>query len=212
MRNPNYLCKQQQQQKKYHLFLAKNCKYSYVHHTHESLGVQFIFDNNLITIRGTEFTTCKGKLDIVRDLLLIPYKSHGLWGHFGFLRGAERVLDILVDKDLIDKRFPLVITGHSLGGAVAQALAFFLVKNGFKVDTVVTFGSPTVFYRKLPKELISSIPNITLYENNSDIVSRLPIGEHVVKKLKINKSNKLFSFSGHKIDNYIKELKENKCE
>ena len=95
------------------LQLAKYCKYSYVHHTHESGGVQFIFcpKKSLIVIRGTEFNTCKGKLDIIRDLLLIPYKSHGLWGHFGFIKGGLRVLKIVLP--LLDKKVPVTITGHS---------------------------------------------------------------------------------------------------
>ena len=43
-----------------------------------------------------------------------------------------------------DKQKTIIVTGHSLGGALAQMCAFELQVLGFSIDSVYTFGSPRV--------------------------------------------------------------------
>lgn len=69
--------------------------------------------------------------------------------HEGFLGDADSLLPRVVDY-LLPSRLPktsckpLLITGHSLGGALASLAAYFLQREGFTVRGVYTFASPRV--------------------------------------------------------------------
>eukprot|EP00667_Euglena_gracilis_P000363 EG_transcript_363 len=52
---------------------------------------------------------------------------------------ASNLKDITAD---LDPSLPVRLTGHSLGGAVANLLAEKLRRTGFRIDEVVTFGAP----------------------------------------------------------------------
>jgi Lipase (class 3) len=80
--------------------------------------------------------------------------ARGIKVHEGFLADADSILPRIVDcllppacagattsKDLVT---PLLITGHSLGGALASLAAYFLHREGFRVRGVYTFASPRV--------------------------------------------------------------------
>ena len=69
--------------------------------------------------------------------------------HSGFFRAIDDVLPRIIGNLLepgADKATckPLIITGHSLGGALASLAAFFLSRQGFNVRAVYTFASPRV--------------------------------------------------------------------
>ncbi|MEM6353420.1 MAG: lipase family protein [Cyanobacteria bacterium P01_D01_bin.14] len=70
---------------------------------------------------------------------------------------------------------PLLITGHSLGGALASLAAASLDENGMQVIGVYTFGQPRVgdwlFSRQLGKKLDG---RIFRFINNNDVVPHLP--------------------------------------
>ncbi len=70
---------------------------------------------------------------------------------------------------------PLLITGHSLGGALASMAAASLNENGVEVVGVYTFGQPRVgdwqFSRQLSKRLDG---RIFRFINNNDVVPHLP--------------------------------------
>ncbi|MEO1591102.1 MAG: lipase family protein [Cyanobacteria bacterium J06632_22] len=70
---------------------------------------------------------------------------------------------------------PLLITGHSLGGALASMAAASLNENGIEVMGVYTFGQPRVgdwqFSRQLSKRLDG---RIFRFINNNDVVPHLP--------------------------------------
>jgi hypothetical protein len=69
--------------------------------------------------------------------------------HAGFLAGADALLPLIIaailptgaDKSALP---PICIIGHSLGGALATLLAYFLDDQGFPVQDVITFASPRV--------------------------------------------------------------------
>ena len=70
--------------------------------------------------------------------------------HTGFYRGFDSILSNIIGNLLPDgftakaSVKPLIITGHSLGGALASLAAFFLSRQGFNVRAVYTFASPRV--------------------------------------------------------------------
>ncbi|NJO76990.1 MAG: DUF2974 domain-containing protein [Leptolyngbyaceae cyanobacterium RM1_406_9] len=72
--------------------------------------------------------------------------------------------------------FPIFITGHSLGGALATVAAASLVKQGFKnIQGVYTFGQPRVgdliFVNEISRMLKSKVFR---FVNNNDIVPHVP--------------------------------------
>lgn len=67
--------------------------------------------------------------------------------HAGFYKVIASVMVQIVEslKSLDgEKKKPIIITGHSLGGALAQLCAYELDVAGFIVDSVYTFGGPRV--------------------------------------------------------------------
>jgi len=68
--------------------------------------------------------------------------------HEGFWRAAysllPKIIGCLNGPDVGSARKPLLLTGHSLGGALAVLIAFYLVEAGFVIRAVYTFASPRV--------------------------------------------------------------------
>ena len=67
--------------------------------------------------------------------------------HSGFLAAADSILPKIINALLPagadkSKVKPLILTGHSLGGALAPICAYFLQREGFNVEAVYTFASP----------------------------------------------------------------------
>lgn len=118
------------------------------------------------------------------DLLIFP------WGkpirHFGFNLAWRRVRkQVLYWLDSIKPEKGLILTGHSLGGAIAFLAAYELADRG--VDAVVTFGAPRPgmhgFAHEYNTRLCGSSRhghNKTLYgvtrryTNDTDMVPRVP--------------------------------------
>ena len=153
-----------------------------------------------ICIRGTE----SNWKDILRDLCVIPYRSELFgYGHRGFLRGAERVLEEIEGR--YDRYRPLVFSGHSLGAAVALACAVGAHTKGMTVLEYVGFGCPKVFYnakKKLPLKV-----KFTLYKNGKDIVTSIPffLGRRIIKQNKLRGSYGWWK--DHALENYLINFK-----
>ena len=70
---------------------------------------------------------------------------------------------------------PMFITGHSLGGALAQMAALALQRNGFPVAQIYTFGQPRVGNGDFKRRYEAALGDKTfrvVYEE--DIVARVP--------------------------------------
>ena len=100
----------------------------------------------LIAFRGTQEPG-----DILTDIsvTLEPFLSvekNSLLVHRGFKTGANAVWRHVQTAALRaqQKGKPLILAGHSLGGAVALLSAILLEKSNLKVHTVWTFGAPKV--------------------------------------------------------------------
>jgi len=104
--------------------------------------------------------------------------------HDGFRRSARNIFHKLVnqkfknsEKTILQyyhqKGYQLNITGHSLGGAIANILLIYLQKNQYKVNKVITFGQPKITDEKG----VNKYSQISLLrvQNGSDIVPLVPL-------------------------------------
>jgi pimeloyl-ACP methyl ester carboxylesterase len=149
----------------------------------------------LIVDRGTyisvAFRGTSDLRDIITDAdaLMTGFGDHdGACVHRGFMEAYESVrMDVLNAIQQLQSGLnhepmsilrgikPVVVTGHSLGGALAILCAFDLRSTGLSVDSVYTFGQPRVgnaVFAWLYKMLLGSVTfRVT---NGADIVPWSP--------------------------------------
>jgi triacylglycerol lipase len=84
--------------------------------------------------------------------------AKGINVHAGFLDAIDDLLPLIIER-LNGNAKPCVITGHSLGGALATLAAFTLEKTKYAVRGVYTFASPRVgnaAFRKVYNPLLGN--------------------------------------------------------
>ena len=118
--------------------------YKLVHQaTLEESGVSYFLARNsarqVLSFRGT--SNLENVLVDLKVSLMLDSKF-GIQLHRGFAETSSSVLKYLTPS--LDKSIPIIITGHSLGGAVAVIVALYLQQEGYDVQQVVTFGQPKV--------------------------------------------------------------------
>jgi len=93
--------------------------------------------------------------------------------HLGFAHAAETVYptvhDLLSAQGL---RLPILVTGHSLGGAMATLVAHRLFADGFPVRAVYSYGSPRPGDRSFRDAY--RLPHYR-FVNDNDLVPHLPM-------------------------------------
>jgi hypothetical protein len=132
---------------------------------------------NVISFRGSTTT-----LDWVNNFnfTTAPADKIGLngWMHSGFGRilssNFSKVTDAM-QKLQLDPAKPLMVTGHSLGGAIATLVASKLKREGRWNPFLMTFGQPRVGDHSLTPQ-ISELLNSGYYRffRSDDPVSRVP--------------------------------------
>jgi len=125
----------------------------------------------MIVVRGT-----KTRENILTDAEYIKRDDTllGVWLHKGFDRATRELYETLAPRLAPDAE--LLITGHSLGGAITAILAMEAVADSLNLKQVITFGQPKVTnkagvekYRFLPlirvvdeRDLVPLVPPLTL--------------------------------------------------
>ena len=92
----------------------------------------------IISIRGTD----NGR-NVLTDLDARPYKDRKLSAniHRGFRDAAEKIRDELIENHVIEES--VILTGHSLGGAIAQIIGLWLEDDAYDVQ-IYSYGSPAI--------------------------------------------------------------------
>jgi hypothetical protein len=142
----------------------------------------------IIAFRGTEPTKWS---DIVTDLKVWKTPLAPGWGevHAGFHKAFDSVGVLLRAKldEYRDQKLSIWITGHSLGGALAQLMAAEILRRneaGDQLDLrgVYTFGSPRVgdgaFRAQLAATAVKHGTQMVRFRNGNDVVTALPRVTH----------------------------------
>lgn len=167
-------------------------------------------DATVIGFRGTDDPG-----DWLMDMMAAPalaYAKTGLTGlciiHRGFLVAAlsvySRVKASIAGRDC-------VLTGHSLGGAVALVVGAFLRADGTPPKEIVTFGAPRVGFAAFA-EALADIP-VRQYRRGNDPVTTLPVAlslfpyRHVrLPLLEVGKPDDLSPFASHHMAGYFDDV------
>ena len=124
-------------------------------------------DRYVISARGTASVS-----DVITDLKfkLVRNEQLGIYLHQGFASAANTIIEEL--RDHLPQNAKIEATGHSLGGAVAVAIAIQLSHEGYQVSRVVTFGQPRVTDFNGAQKYAAI--NVTRYVTDKDIVPLVP--------------------------------------
>lgn len=94
----------------------------------------------------------------------------GIPVHSGFDADAQAVWADA--KPYLKKNYETRVVGHSLGGAIAVIAGAYAIQDGYKVDSIHTFGQPRLTTAEGAKKL-SDLPLLRVVDEN-DLVPLLP--------------------------------------
>ncbi|MBF2759355.1 MAG: lipase family protein [Ectothiorhodospiraceae bacterium AqS1] len=155
----------------------------------------------MLVFRGTEKNCFKDiKADI--DAVKIGCVSNG-GVHRGFKNHYEKIAN-RIQNDLNKKEYirkPLIIAGHSLGGALATIAAKRLIHQG-GIAACYTFGAPRVGDEKWSHDVKTPIYRLV---NAADCVTMLPPGGFVMDLLQMLSGS--IPIVGKFIKNYLINFK-----
>jgi hypothetical protein len=142
----------------------------------------------LVSFRGTESTS-----DWLSNLQVMPQTVAGLGRvHAGFW-GQFSALQAQLESRLAGReQVPLVVTGHSLGGAIA-VLAAITWAGSYNLRALYTYGQPAVAQGEAATTIGSTLAGrYQRLVNDADIVPRVPPGyRHVGQLLHFDNQGKV---------------------
>ena len=130
----------------------------------------------------TQYTSIRGTSNshnALQDIKFFKDKSFrlGIELHTGFHRTAEMIADDLLTR--LDKTWTTYITGHSLGGAEALIVAWYMDYSGHNIAECITFGQPKVTDSHGVRKMRGKIKH-TRVVNETDVVALVPpAGTHM---------------------------------
>ena len=116
--------------------------------------------------------------DWLDNLNIFPEKA--LFGDFhrGFWNSVDDVWEPLFNRYMElrrDKKRPLFLTGHSLGGAMATIAAARLIHRDLPFTSVYTFGQPRAMSLETSRIFnVEAKSRFFRFQNNNDMVTRVP--------------------------------------
>ena len=119
--------------------------------------------NSIIGFRGTSSVG-----DVIADMQFTRARFHAGKVHSGFLRMYESI-----DFDSVE--CPAIVSGHSMGAALAAIHAYNLAVEGHNVRVVYLFAAPK-FCNKAFKDSYNTLLGEKTFciQNRNDVVTRIP--------------------------------------
>ena len=150
-----------------HQELSRLCGESYQKSTFEEANIEVLVKDNIFAFRGTD-----EPLDALRDIRIFPLWTRELgFCPAGFLKASKRLVNkvtsMCLEQDIDHKS--IILTGHSLGGAVAMILGALMTRDEIPPKQIVTFGAP-----KCGRLKILDGVSVTQYRHGKDIVPLVP--------------------------------------
>ncbi len=182
-----------------HQQLSSICAESYRKATFEEANIEVLVKGNIFAFRGTDEPK-----DALRDMRILPLWTRELgWCPAGFLKASRRLVNkvtsVCLEKDIDHKN--IILTGHSLGGAVALILGALMTRDEIPPVEIVTFGAPRCGRLKI----LDNVP-VTQYRHGKDIVPMVPpLMRRHNKLVKLGKPKSLIK--DHFVVNYVKMKK-----
>ena len=121
-----------------------------------------------VSVRGTA-----NSHNAMQDINFFKDKSKrlGINIHTGFHRTAEMIADDLLSR--LEEDYKVCVTGHSLGGAAAVVVSWYLDYANFNVGECITFGQPKVTDSHGNRKMRDKI-KLTRVVNETDVVPLVP--------------------------------------
>ena len=159
-----------------------------------------------LVFRGTDSIK-----DWAYNFNFLPVRVQGSWIHCGFWL-AHRSIWKKIRKDLNPAR-RLVVVGHSLGGALAEASVLMLKRELFKHIDLYAFGKPNLFAKfQRDKQAQLDFPAFkrqVSVVNSSDVVARVP---RIGYRAALNQTQLWFGPKGRDVINPVAPLKKREWE
>jgi predicted lipase len=184
-----------------HQELSQLCARCYQEATFEEANIEVLVQDNVFAFRGTD-----EPLDALRDIRIFPLWTRELgFCPAGFLKASKRLVNkvtsICLELDIDHKS--IVLTGHSLGGAVAMILGALMTRDEIPPKEIVTFGAPRCGRLKI----LDGVP-VTQYRNGKDVVPLVPpLMRRHDKLLELGRPGSSW-IKDHYVINYVKMNKE----
>ena len=187
-------------------WMARLAKVAYAHlpsgHPDEANILQDLKDEDqqFISVTGTSKDTAQAILVEHNDYFCLAFRGTNeladwldnlnafpekiLFGEFhrGFVRSVDDVWAPLFNKYLelrVQKKRPMFLTGHSLGGAMAAIAAAKFIHKALPFTSVYTFGQPRSMTRETARIFNAEAKSqFFRFQNNNDLVTRAPARLH----------------------------------
>lgn len=182
------------------LLMAKICELSYLKKTDQSPDVGMIkkrlkqINTSFLSVYGFNKSSSQAIIVEHPNYIVVAFrgsdepgdwlknidlkktkKIFGNW-HAGFWGAVDVIFDQIKAKlNQMNQNKPLYITGHSLGGAMAQVFAGRCLYDFQRIQGIYTFGQPRVV-DKATKKIFNQYlkESYFRYQNNNDGVCRVP--------------------------------------
>lgn len=101
-------------------------------------GIAEIEGHTVVTCRGSQIVR-----DWLRNFIAVPLWTDEVgFVHLGFWLGIPELFEAVMALTAAERARPLVLNGHSLGGAHVRLLAGKCIAEGVKVAQLQTYGAP----------------------------------------------------------------------
>ena len=171
---------------------AKACLDAYDKNTGVGMGTEYSY--SLKTVKGRKYQVIaiagtNDCLDAIKDINLLSWK--------GIKLSAYNAANRIMEHVSLSKIYPVLVTGHSMGGAVAVA-----IKRLHNVQYCVTFGQARCLRYCYDRKM----SNTVIFTDPDDIVSKLAylsFGLPKCERIKAPDDHTLFSLSDHAMENWV---------